>query len=95
MHAIIKICSFSASVISNRDISVTTQLCYQLTICTEKLKSMERSHNINQRWSKTSPQYQEVKALITSHKRTCLLLKIEQAARERWFLLTLKAKYAG
>jgi len=59
------------------------------------LKAIEHSHSVNKRWSKTSPQYLEIKALITSQKRTHLLLKIEQAARERWFLLTLKAKYAG
>ena len=74
---------------------IILQLCQQLELCDDKLKAIESSRCITQRWSKTSTRYREVKALVSSEKRTCILLKIKQAARERWFLLTLKAKYAG
>ena len=74
---------------------VTLQLCEQLRQCEDKLKVIECSKCISQQWNKTTTHYREVKALVTSEKRTRLLLKIEQVARERWFLLTLKAKYAG
>ena len=86
---------YSAFFTNNQCDSITTQLCHHLRRCENKLKAMEQSNNIIQRWTKTCPQYQEVKVLLTSQKRTCLLLKMEQVARERWFLLTLKAKYAG
>ena len=75
--------------------SFLSQCTHQLTKCEDKLRVMERSHHIHQRWSKTSPEYRQVKALTTSRNRTRLLLKLEQTARERWFLLSLKAKYAG
>ena len=74
---------------------IILQLCQQLELCDNKLRAIESSKCITQRWSKISTRYREVKALVASEKRTRLLLKIEQAARERWFLLTLKAKYAG
>lgn len=80
---------------SERSSNLTLQLCEQLKLCEEKLKVIERSKCISQRWNKTTTHYREVKALVTSEKRAQLLLKIEQIARERWFLLTLKAKYAG
>lgn len=75
--------------------SVLLGLCQQLKLYEDKLRTIERSKCITQRWNKASTHYREVKALVTSEKRTRVLLKIEQAARERWFLLTLKAKYAG
>ena len=71
------------------------QLCQQLSACEGKLRSVEQLNGITHRWSVRSTQYREVKALITSENRACLLLKLERTARERWFLLTLKAKYAG
>lgn len=74
---------------------VITQLCQQLSTCEGKLRELEQLNGITQRWSVVSTQYREVKALVTSENRTCLLLKLEQTARERWFLSTLKAKYAG
>ena len=74
---------------------IILQLCQQLELCDDKLKAIESSQCITQRWSKTSTRYREVKALVSSEKRAHVLLKIEKAARERWFLLTLKAKYAG
>ena len=80
---------------SEPDSDVIVQLCQQLRLCEEKLKIIESSKCIAQRWNKRSTHYHEVKALVTSEVRTHLLLKIEQAARERWYLLTLKAKYAG
>jgi len=74
---------------------LVTELCQQLRACEDKLKSIERLNGINQRWSIASTQYCEVKALLSSEKRARLLLKLEHTARERWFLLTLKGKYAG
>ena len=88
--------SFISSVDAGESSSgILSQLCQQLKTCESKLMAIETSKCISQRWSEASTEYREVKALITSEKRTHLLLKIEQAARERWFLLTLKAKYAG
>ncbi|XP_065906278.1 uncharacterized protein [Dysidea avara] len=71
-----------------------SQLLECLTQCEDKLKSLEQANGVRQRWSTSSTQYREAKTLVASEHRMCLLLKLEQAARERWFLLTLKAKYA-
>jgi len=71
------------------------QLCQQLNTYEGKFKEIEQLNGITQRWSVLSTQYREVKVLVSSENRTCLLLKLEQTARERWFLTTLKAKYAG
>jgi len=80
---------------SEENSHLASQLCEQLHHYEDKLRNVEHSHGVNQRWSPSSTAYREVKALVTSENRTRLLLRIEQAARERWFLLRLKAKYAG
>jgi len=72
-----------------------TRLCEQLTHYEDKLKNLEEVYEINQRWSVSSTEYCEVKALVSSENRPHFLLKIEQAARERWYLLKLEANYAG
>ena len=60
-----------------------------------KLKLIEREHSIPQRWTPDSPSYQAVDRLQIQQSKQDAFAKLEQCARERWFLLTIKAKYAG
>ncbi|XP_065900357.1 uncharacterized protein [Dysidea avara] len=93
LHAEIRV-SISSINVSEENTHLVSQLCEQLNDYEDKLSGFEHSHGVNQRWSPSSTEYHEVKALVASENRTHLLIKIEQAARERWFLLRLKAKYA-
>ena len=87
--------SISSINVSEENTHLVSQLCEQLNDYEDKLSSLEHSHGVNQRWSPSFTEYREVKAMVSSENRTRLLIKIEQAARERWFLFRLKAKYAG
>ena len=87
--------SISSINVSEENTHLVSQLCEQLNDYEDKLSNLEHSHGVNQRWSPSSTEYREVKALVSSENRIRLLIKIDQAARERWFLLRLKAKYAG
>lgn len=61
----------------------------------KKLKNFETKHHLLQRWDPESVQYQVVKKTFITKTQSNLLIKIKDLARERWFLLALKAKYAG
>ena len=60
-----------------------------------KLQQMEKKHSILQRWIPDSSQYQSTKEMQAQKTRSDIFMKLEKCARERWFLLTIKAKYAG
>ena len=56
---------------------------------------IEREHSIPQRWTPDSPSYQAVDRLQIQQSKQDAFARLKQCARERWFLLTIKAKYAG
>ena len=58
------------------------------------LQKIEHEHGIS-RWTPSCQAYKETKEVMKSHLRNKLKIKIRQHARERWFLLRLKSKYAG
>ena len=60
-----------------------------------KLKAFEQKHNLLHRWVPSSSEYQVVKSTMESRRKRKLRDKIQHLARERWFLLSMKAKYAG
>lgn len=72
---------------------------FYFNLCTlrleQKLKVTERKHGIPQRWTPDSPSYQAMDRLQMEQSKHDAFAKLEQSARERWFLLTLQAKYAG
>ena len=84
---------FKSSAISATEEGSLDKLYQKLRDCDQKMKSIERLHSITTRWGLISPEYVTVKRLLESHNRANWLLKLT-LARERWFLLSLKAKYA-
>lgn len=61
----------------------------------QKIKEIEQEHGIQSRWSDNCPEYIATKTLINSKEKQKLKLKMRNLAKERWYLLKLKAKYAG
>ena len=61
----------------------------------QKLKEIEEEHGIPTRWSDDCPEYISTKAIMNSKEKQKLKLKMRNLAKERWYLLKLKAKYAG
>ena len=59
-----------------------------------KLIKIENEHGI-QRWKSDSPGYKSAEQILQRRKQNVLKQKVEVCARERWFLLAVKAKYAG
>jgi len=55
----------------------------------------EREHSIPQRWTPNSPSYQAMDRIQMEKSKRDAFAMLEQCARERWFLLTIKAKHAG
>ena len=60
-----------------------------------KLQAFEQKHSLLHRWVPRSSEYQIVKSTMESRRKSKLCAKIQHLARERWFLLSMKAKYAG
>lgn len=60
-----------------------------------KLQELEQNHRITQRWKIDSPEYQSAEQVHRAGDLGLIRQKIERSARERWFLLSMKAKYAG
>lgn len=58
------------------------------------LQKFEQEHRIS-RWGPSCQAYKETKEVMKSNQRNKLKIRIRQHARERWFLLRLKSKYAG
>ena len=85
----------NSSAITTSEEGSLEQAYQRLRNCDKKLKDIERTHSITSRWLLNSSEYLTVKRLAESRNRTNWLLKLESLARERWFLLSLKAKYAG
>ena len=59
------------------------------------LTSVEERHHIRKRWAPGMLEYATAKAAYHSKRKYLLMEEIEALSRERWFLLSLKAKYAG
>lgn len=85
----------NSSAISTAEEESLEQAYQKLRECERKLKNIERLHSIHSRWLLNSSKYLAVKRLLESRNRTNWLLKLESLAREKWYLLSLKAKYAG
>ena len=61
----------------------------------EMLRQVEQEHNIMRRWHLEDELFQLAREEVRGRqKRTCLH-KVHTKVVERWFLLSLKAKYAG
>lgn len=60
-----------------------------------KLQQTERLHGVLQLWEPSNPQYKNVEQAVKDKDKALLKSKIELCSRERWFLLTIKSKYAG
>lgn len=58
------------------------------------LQKIENEHEIS-RWTPSCQAYKETKEVMKSKLKKKLKIQIRQYARERWFLLRLKSKYAG
>ena len=58
------------------------------------LKVVEDKHGFR-RWSKHSDVYADFKRLEDEKEKCRVTDRIATCARERWFLLNLKAKFAG
>ena len=58
------------------------------------LKQTEIVHGM-QRWKPDLPGYKLVEQHVQRRKQSLIKQRIEVCARERWFLLAMKAKYAG
>ena len=48
-----------------------------------------------QRWKSDSPGYKLAEHNVQRRKQSVIKQKVEVCVRERWFLLAVKAKYAG
>ncbi len=59
-----------------------------------ELLTIERKEGI-QRWSKDSDVYLDLKRVEEEKEKQKVLESMATCARERWFLLNLKAKFAG
>ena len=59
------------------------------------LQNIEQTHGIATRWTTYSREYLTTKDMMNSNLRIKLKQDIRKHARERWFLLRLKSKYAG
>lgn len=88
-------CILNSSTISAAEEGSLDKLYQKFRDWDRKMKNIERLHSITSRWSLNSPEYLMVKRLLESRNRANWLLKLESLARERWFLLSLKAKYAS
>ena len=60
-----------------------------------KLNAIETSHQITTRWTEDSPNYEATRNVMESRIKQTLRQKMTSDARERWFLLRMKSKYAG
>ena len=61
----------------------------------QKIQEIEQKHGIQTRWLDDCPEYIATKSVIQSKEKQKLKLKMRDQAKERWYLLKLKAKYAG
>ena len=95
MPAHVHMLYLNSSAISTTEEESHDRAYQKLRDCDRKLKNVERSHSISSRWLLNSSEYLAVKRFLESRNRTNWLLKLESLARERWFLLLLKSKYAG
>ena len=68
-----------------------SQLLECLTQCEDKLKSLEQANGVCQRWSTSSTQYQEAKALVASEHRMCLI-KTRASSKRKMVFTYLKGK---
>ena len=59
------------------------------------LTSVEERHHIRKCWAPGMLEYATAKAAYHSKRKSLLMEEIKALSRERWFLLSLKAKYAG
>ena len=61
----------------------------------QKLQSTESTHGIPLCWTANSQEYIDTKAISNSKEKHNFKKRMISEARERWFLLRLKSRYAG
>lgn len=60
-----------------------------------KLGDIERKEKVLQRWTSDSFEYQTTDKMLMLQMKQDTFTKLEHCARERWFMLMVKAKFAG
>ena len=61
----------------------------------KKIRALETEHNIPQRWTCDSIEYQRMKNDLAVKKKNTVLANLSLCARDRWFMLSVKGKFAG
>ena len=59
------------------------------------LRQVEQEHNIMRRWLSDDELFQRAREEAKRRQKRTSLHKVHTKVVERWFLLSLKAKYAG
>ena len=75
-----------------------TIVCYDLEFLfcrlDAQLQTVETSEGFS-RWLPSCDMYCDIKRMLTEKEKEIKKGEISKCARERWFLLSLKAKFAG
>lgn len=61
----------------------------------EMLRQIEQKHGVTQRWHTDDEVFQLARNDANDKQKKAGLCKVQTRVVERWFLLSLKAKYAG
>lgn len=61
----------------------------------EMLCQIEQKNGVAQRWQTSDESFQRARNEANDKQKKALLCKVKTRVVERWFLLGLKAKYAG
>lgn len=61
----------------------------------EMLRQIEQKHGVAQRWHTDDEVFQLARNDANDKQKKAGLCKVQTRVVERWFLLSLKAKYAG
>lgn len=61
----------------------------------KKIQALETKHNVPQRWTCDSTEYQSIKNCLAVKKKNAVLASLNLCARDRWFMLSVKGKFAG
>jgi len=60
-----------------------------------KIQTFEIKHNVPQRWTCDSTEYQCIKEHLIVKKKNAILANLGLCTRDHWFMLSLKGKFAG
>ena len=68
---------------------------YFINSIEKTLKNIETRHSIQHRWGPGDAEFNEVALQVETRRREDVLTTLHSLSTERYFLLTLKKKYAG